>query len=81
MEARATLERRRISTTTLVTFVLAVAVAFLLGGGGGYLIRASSVPIVTPTSHVGTGQTTGSCPAGSHPVVWYTAKTSSCVQD
>jgi hypothetical protein len=44
MEARATLRGARISNSVVVTFIVALLAAFLLGGAGGYLVRAVTIP-------------------------------------
>jgi len=43
MEARATLRGARISTNVVITFIVALLAAFLLGGAGGYLVRVVTI--------------------------------------
>ncbi|OLD50782.1 MAG: hypothetical protein AUI42_01635 [Actinobacteria bacterium 13_1_40CM_2_65_8] len=50
MEARATLRGARISTNVVITFIVALLAAFLLGGAGGYIVRALTIPVTTATS-------------------------------
>lgn len=50
MEARAMLRGDRNSTSIVMTFVLAVLAAFLLGGAGGYIVRAVTIPAATTIS-------------------------------
>ena len=50
MEARATLRGARISSSVIVTFIVALLAAFLLGGAGGYLVRAGTIPPSGTTS-------------------------------
>ncbi len=56
-------------------FVLGLIVAFALGSASGYAARTVASP-APQAAH-----SAAACPAGSHPVVWYTAKTWSCVSD
>lgn len=81
MEAKARLNRAQISTTAFVTLAVAIFLAFLVGGGTGYLVRATTVPIAMSNSPAESGKAKAVCPSGTHVVVWYTAKISSCVQD
>jgi hypothetical protein len=50
MEARATLRGGRISSGVVMTFIVALLAAFLLGGAGGYLVRAVTIPVSTTTT-------------------------------
>ncbi|OLC65492.1 MAG: hypothetical protein AUG06_12145 [Actinobacteria bacterium 13_1_20CM_2_65_11] len=50
MEAGATLRGARISGSFVVTFIVALLAAFLLGGAGGYLVRVVTIPTPTATS-------------------------------
>src|SRR2546427_12505438 len=50
MEAGATLRGARISGSFVVTFIVALLAAFLLGGAGGYLVRGVTIPTPTATS-------------------------------
>ena len=50
MEAGATLRGARISTNVVITFIVALLAAFLLGGAGGYLVRVVTIPTPTATS-------------------------------
>jgi hypothetical protein len=50
MEARATLRGGRISSGVVMTFIVALLAAFLLGGAGGYLVRAVTIPASTITT-------------------------------
>ena len=58
-----------------VFFVLGLIVAFAVGSASGYAARV----VVSPAAQ--TGHSAAACPAGSHPVVWYTAQTWECVSD
>ena len=51
MEARATLRGGRISSGVVMTFIVALLAAFLLGGAGGYLVRAVTIPASTTTTN------------------------------
>jgi hypothetical protein len=57
--------------------LVALVAVFVLGALSGYLIRPSSLaaPAVVQ-QHAATA-----CPAGTHVVVWYTARTWACVSD
>ncbi len=75
MQTSVTLLKPAFSVRTVVLLIALLSV-FLLGGAGGYLIKGLTAP--APAS----SQTaTGACPAGSHAVVWYTAKTWTCAKD
>jgi hypothetical protein len=50
MEARATLRGGRISSGVVMTFIVALLAAFLLGGAGGYLVRAVTIPASNTTT-------------------------------
>jgi hypothetical protein len=50
MEARTTLRGGRISSSAVVTFIVALLVAFLLGGAGGYVMRSVTIPAATTSS-------------------------------
>lgn len=56
-----------------VFVVLGLVVAFAAGSAGGYAARTVGAP-TAPASHAA-----AACPAGSHAVVWYTARTWACV--
>jgi hypothetical protein len=60
---------------TTVTLVLAIVVAFAAGATSGYAARAVTAPVV----RAATTHSSAACPPGSHPAVWYTARTWSCV--
>jgi hypothetical protein len=47
MQARTAFGRGRMSPAIVVTFVVAMLGALLLGGAGGYLVRAMSSPALT----------------------------------
>lgn len=56
-----------------LALVVAVVLAFVIGAASGYAARSLN-------SQVSVSTTNGAaCPSGSHAVVWYTAKTWSCV--
>lgn len=50
MEARVALRGGRTSSSIVMTFILAVLAAFLLGGAGGYIVRAITIPASTTNS-------------------------------
>ena len=82
MQASASFRRPQLSSAVLRTFIVAALLsAFVLGGTGGYLVRGlSSSPAITTRT---TTTTFGSCPAGSHAVVYYisyTARSWTCVE-
>lgn len=55
--------------------LLAALIAiFVLGAVSGYLVKPSSVSGSSP-------QAVSVCPAGSHVVVWYTARVRTCLPD
>jgi hypothetical protein len=54
--------------------VVALMAAFVFGGIGGYAAR-------TLNSAPAAGAAVSACPAGSHAVVWYTARSWACVSD
>jgi len=72
MEARASFRGAPLSPAVVRVFMVVLLSVFLLGGAGGYVVRGLSSSVSTPTT------TTRDCPAGSHAVVSYTAKTWSC---
>ena len=61
-----------------ITVALVVALVFGLvaGAAGGYAARALTVPVASATQ-----QAAAACPSGTHAVVWYTAKSWSCVSN
>lgn len=61
-----------------VMLAVALVIAFMLGGAGGYALRAQVVADLAPT-HVLPLAAPAPCPSGSRPVVWYSARTWSCV--
>ena len=61
---------------TLVVF-FAVILAFVAGAAGGYTVRGlSNAPVAAASAH-----DTSACPPGTHAVVWYSARTWSCISD
>jgi hypothetical protein len=61
-----------------MALVAAIVLAFVLGAAGGYAARSVSTPAAAAAQiHAGAA----TCPSGMHAVVWYTAKTWSCVSD
>jgi hypothetical protein len=50
VEARATFGGNQVATGVLRMFIAAVLVALLIGGAGGYLVRALTVSVSTPTT-------------------------------
>jgi hypothetical protein len=50
MEARATFGGNQAATGVLRLFIVAVLVALLVGGAGGYIVRALTVSVSTPTT-------------------------------
>lgn len=50
MEARATFGGNQVAAGVLRMFIAAVLVALLVGGAGGYIVRALTVSVSTPTS-------------------------------
>jgi hypothetical protein len=50
MEARATFGGNQVATGVLRMLVAAVLVALLVGGAGGYIVRALTTSVSTPTS-------------------------------
>ena len=52
----------------------ALITVFVLGALSGYLVKPSSA--AAPAASAATA-----CPAGTHVVVWYTARTWACVSD
>jgi hypothetical protein len=50
MEARATFGGNQVAAGVLRMLVAAVLVALLVGGAGGYIVRALTVSVETPTS-------------------------------
>ncbi len=62
-----------IRTAVLLIAFLSV---FVLGGAGGYLIKGLSASPAAASQSA-----SGSCPAGSHAVVWYSARSWTCVTD
>ncbi len=59
-----------------VVLLLAFVSVFVLGGAGGYLVKG-----LTAAPAVASQPAAGTCPGGTHAVVWYTAKTWTCVTD
>jgi hypothetical protein len=51
MEARTTLRTFRLSRP-MVTALVAIVVAFLLGGAGGYLFKSQNLPVTTTSPRV-----------------------------
>ena len=47
---------------------------FVLGALSGFLVRPAGAPVLRPHA-------VSVCPASTHAVVWYTARTWECVQD
>lgn len=58
--------------------LVALVAVFVLGALSGYLIRPSNAAAPAPAA---AQQAATSCPAGTHVVVWYTARTWACVAD
>jgi hypothetical protein len=58
--------------------LVALVIVFVLGAASGYLIRPSSAAAPAPAAVT---HTATACPAGTHVVVWYTARTWACVAD
>jgi large-conductance mechanosensitive channel len=50
MEARATFGGYQVATGVLRMFIVAVLVALVVGGAGGYIVRALTVSVSTPTT-------------------------------
>ena len=50
MEARATFGGNQVAVGVLRLFIAAVLVALLVGGAGGYIVRALTVSVSTPTT-------------------------------
>lgn len=50
MEARASFGGNQVATGVLRMLVAAVLVALLVGGAGGYIVRALTASVSTPTS-------------------------------
>jgi len=84
MQASVQFHRPQLSSAVLRMFIVAALLsAFVLGGTGGYLVRGLSSSPATTTLTTTTTRTFGSCPAGSHAVVYYisyTAKSWTCVE-
>lgn len=57
----------------------ALITVFVLGALGGYLVKPSNAAAPAPIAQRQSAATT--CPAGTHVVVWYTARTWACVSD
>jgi hypothetical protein len=57
-----------------VVLVLALVVAFAVGVAGGYVFRGLTTPVAAAPR-----QAASDCPSGSHAVVWYSARTWSCI--
>ena len=57
-----------------LTLIAAVVFAFAVGALGGYAARSMAA---SPTA----AASRQACPPGAHPVVWYTAKSWSCLSD
>jgi hypothetical protein len=60
----------------VLPLLLAVVVAYLIGGASGYLTRG-----LTAGPAAAAGSVVSACPAGSHAVVWYTARTWECASN
>ena len=57
--------------------LVALVAVFVLGALSGFLVRPSSAAAPAPAAqHAATA-----CPANTHVVVWYTARTWACVSD
>lgn len=56
-----------------LALVVAVVLAFVVGAVSGYAARSLNPSGTLSSAHAAV------CPSGSHAVVWYTAKTWSCV--
>lgn len=85
MQASASFRRPQLSSAVLRTLIVSALLlsAFVLGGTGGYLVRGLSSSPATTTTTPSTTTTFGSCPAGSHAVVYYisyTARSWTCVE-
>lgn len=55
----------------------AVVLAFVVGATSGYAVRGLSNASLTAAS----APVTSACPSGMHAMVWYSARTWSCVSD
>ena len=64
-------------TIGILPVLAALITVFVLGALSGYLVKPSSA--AAPAARAATAAT--ACPAGTHVVVWYTARTWGCVSD
>ena len=62
-------------TIGILPVLAALITVFVLGALSGYLVKPSSA--AAPATRAATAAT--ACPAGTHVVVWYTARTWACV--
>lgn len=61
-----------------LALVFAIVLAFVVGAASGYAARF----VTTPAAAAAQGHSTAAaCPSGTHAVVWYTAKTWSCLSN
>jgi hypothetical protein len=60
--------------------LIALLVVFFLGGAGGYAVRGFGTPTAGLAQRAGS-PSAAICPASTHVVVWYTARTWSCVSN
>ena len=58
--------------------LVALVAVFLLGGLSGYLVRPATA---APAAALAQQRPAAACPASTHVVVWYTARTWACVAD
>lgn len=58
---------------TTVLLIFGLLVAFSIGAGSGYAARSVTSP--TPAAR----PPVAACPQGTHPEIWYTARTWACV--
>jgi hypothetical protein len=61
--------------------LVALLAVFFLGGAGGYLVRGLGTPPAAFAQPAADSRPAAICPAGTHVVVWYTARTWACVSD
>jgi hypothetical protein len=62
----------------LLSLLIALVMAFSLGGVSGYLVRTLATPISEARHQQVVSAAQALCPAGSHLVVWYTARVVTC---